>query len=85
MHFLFNLLRIKGLYMFRALLAHPQEAYAQTALGVLRACYVCWLHKDWSGTGVFSYIYIYIRFKVGYICNSCIRVSRKNVESAVRC
>jgi hypothetical protein len=26
MHFLFNLLRIKGLYMFRALLAHLQEA-----------------------------------------------------------
>jgi hypothetical protein len=26
MHFLFNLLRIKGLYMFRTLLAHPQEA-----------------------------------------------------------
>jgi hypothetical protein len=26
MHILFNLLRIKGLYMFRALLAHPQEA-----------------------------------------------------------
>jgi hypothetical protein len=26
MHFLFNLLRIKGLYMFRALLAHSQEA-----------------------------------------------------------
>jgi hypothetical protein len=26
MHFLFNLLRIKGLYMFRALLAHPQVA-----------------------------------------------------------
>jgi hypothetical protein len=26
MHFLFNLLRIKSLYMFRALLAHPQEA-----------------------------------------------------------
>jgi hypothetical protein len=25
MHFLFNLLRIKGLYMFRALLAQPQE------------------------------------------------------------
>jgi hypothetical protein len=25
-HFLFRLLRIKGLYMFRALLAHPQEA-----------------------------------------------------------
>jgi hypothetical protein len=26
MHFLFNLLRIKGFYMFRALLAHPQQA-----------------------------------------------------------
>jgi hypothetical protein len=26
MHFLFNLLRIRGLYMFQALLAHPQEA-----------------------------------------------------------
>jgi hypothetical protein len=25
MHFPFNLLRIKGLYMFRALVAHPQE------------------------------------------------------------
>jgi hypothetical protein len=38
MHFLFNLLRIKGLYMFRALLAHPHEA-----LGILRECYVSWL------------------------------------------
>jgi hypothetical protein len=26
MHFIFNLLRIKGLYMFRTLLADPQEA-----------------------------------------------------------
>jgi hypothetical protein len=26
MHFLFSLLRIKGLYMFRALHTHPQEA-----------------------------------------------------------
>jgi hypothetical protein len=25
MHFLYNLLRIKSLYMFRALIAHPQE------------------------------------------------------------
>jgi hypothetical protein len=33
MHFLLNLLRIKGLYMFRALLSHPQEA--QTADGVM--------------------------------------------------
>jgi hypothetical protein len=29
MNFLFNLLRIKGLYMFRALLAHPQEVLHQ--------------------------------------------------------
>jgi hypothetical protein len=35
--------------MFRALLAHPQEAL-QTALCILRACYVSWLHQDWSGT-----------------------------------
>jgi hypothetical protein len=25
-HFLFSLLRIKGLYMFRALIIHPREA-----------------------------------------------------------
>jgi hypothetical protein len=35
MYFLFNLLRIKGLYMFRALLSHPQEALHVT-FGVLR-------------------------------------------------
>jgi hypothetical protein len=35
MHFLFNLLRIKGLHMFQALLAH--SGGAQTALGILRA------------------------------------------------
>jgi hypothetical protein len=43
MHFSINLLRIKGLYMLRALLSHPQEVL-QTALGILRACYVSWLH-----------------------------------------
>jgi hypothetical protein len=40
MLFLFNLLKINGLCMFRALLAHPQEA-----LGVLRACCISWLHQ----------------------------------------
>jgi hypothetical protein len=45
MHLLFNLLRIKGLYIFRALVAHPQEA-----LGILRACYVSWLHQHWCAT-----------------------------------
>jgi hypothetical protein len=48
-HIVFNLLRIKGLYMFRALLVHPQKA-----VGVVRAYYVSWLHLDWSGTGVSS-------------------------------
>jgi hypothetical protein len=50
MHFLFSLLRIMGLYIFQALLAHLQEALSQTALGILRACYVSWLHQEWSGT-----------------------------------
>jgi hypothetical protein len=40
MHFLFNLLRIMDLYMFRALLDHLAS---QTALGIFRACYVSWL------------------------------------------
>jgi hypothetical protein len=35
--------------MIRVLLAHPQE-FAQAAFGILRACYVSWLHQDWSGT-----------------------------------
>jgi hypothetical protein len=36
MQFLFNLLRIKGLYVFRGLLAHPQEVLykRQTATGL---------------------------------------------------
>jgi hypothetical protein len=32
MHFSFNLLRIKSLYMFRALLAHPQQQLCQLAV-----------------------------------------------------
>jgi hypothetical protein len=51
MHFLLNLLRIKGIYMFRALLAHPQEALYKRQLvccvrGMSVGCY-----QDWSGTG----------------------------------
>jgi hypothetical protein len=53
MHFLFNLLRIKGL--LRALLAHPQEAQ-KTTLGILHECYVSWLHQDWSGTDKTFYL-----------------------------
>jgi hypothetical protein len=83
MHFLFSLFRIKGLCMFRALLAHLQEVRhkrhlvycvhvmsvgctrvgveltcsssvgtAQMALGILRVCYVSWLHQGWSGTDI---------------------------------
>jgi hypothetical protein len=44
MHILFNLLRIEGLYMFRALLAHIQEAQHKQKLGILCACYFSWLH-----------------------------------------
>jgi hypothetical protein len=42
MHFLFNLLKIKGLYMFRALLAYPQEA--------LHMLYLVYCMRVWSGT-----------------------------------
>jgi hypothetical protein len=41
MHFLFNLLRIIGLYMFRALLAHPQEALTSDCWYI--ACVLCQL------------------------------------------
>jgi hypothetical protein len=44
MYFLFSLLRIKGLNMFRTLLAYPENVLAQMALDVLRA--VSWLHQD---------------------------------------
>jgi hypothetical protein len=46
MHFLFNLLRIKGLYMFRALLAHPQEALHKRHLVYCVRVKVSWLHQD---------------------------------------
>jgi hypothetical protein len=49
MHFLFNLLRINGLYMFRALLAHPQESLHNRHL-VYCVRVVSWLHQVWSGT-----------------------------------
>jgi hypothetical protein len=54
MHFLFNLLRIKGLYMFRALLDDPQEAlHKRNFLYCLRVMSVgC--YQDWSGTEFYS-------------------------------
>jgi hypothetical protein len=49
MHFLFSLLRINGFYMFRALLAHPQEAllkrhlvYCVRVISVGRLCNASW-------------------------------------------
>jgi hypothetical protein len=41
MHFLFSLLRINGIYMFRALLAHPQEALQSGTWYI--ACVLCQL------------------------------------------
>jgi hypothetical protein len=35
--------------MFRALLTDPQEVLHKRTY-TLRACYVSWLHHDWSGT-----------------------------------
>jgi hypothetical protein len=46
MHFLFNLLRINVLYMFRALLDHPQEAQKQSTLGILHAVFISWLNFE---------------------------------------
>jgi hypothetical protein len=40
-HFLVNLLRIEGLYMFRGLLAHPQEALLPG---------LEWKSTEWSST-----------------------------------
>jgi hypothetical protein len=44
MHFLFNLLRIKGLYMFRALFAHPQEVLHKRHLVYC----VYWYILEWN-------------------------------------
>jgi hypothetical protein len=48
MHFLFSLLGIKGLYMFRTLLAHPQEALHNDTWYI--ACVLCQLAA--TGIGV---------------------------------
>jgi hypothetical protein len=61
MHFVFSLLRIKGLCMFRALLAYPQEAlHKRHLVYCLRVMSVgCCL--DRSGTGV-SDLYCYFPY-----------------------
>jgi hypothetical protein len=50
MHFLFTLLRINGLYMFRALLAHPQEAWHKRHLVYCGRVMSVGCYQDLSGT-----------------------------------
>jgi hypothetical protein len=52
MHFFFSLLRIKGLYMFRALLAHLQGALHKQHVVYCLRCMSDGRNQDWSGTGV---------------------------------
>jgi hypothetical protein len=59
MHFLINLLRIKGLFMFRTLLAHPQEVlHMHNLVYCTRVIFVgCTrievrVHQDWSWTSI---------------------------------
>jgi hypothetical protein len=53
--------------MFRALLAHPQEA-CTAALGILCACYVSWLHHvHFNDTFSASQIMELQKFYVFYI------------------
>jgi hypothetical protein len=51
-HFLFSLLRIKGLYMFRELLAHPQEVLHKRHLVYCERVMSVGCYQDWSGAGV---------------------------------
>jgi hypothetical protein len=52
MYFLFSLLRIKGLYMFRTLLVHPQEALHRQHLVYCVRVMSVGSYQVWSGTGV---------------------------------
>jgi hypothetical protein len=52
MHFLFSLLRINGLYMFRALLAQSQEALHMRHLVYCVHFMSVGCYQGWSETGV---------------------------------
>jgi hypothetical protein len=52
MHILFILLRIMGLYIFRALLAHPQEATHKRHLVYCVRVISVGCYEAWCGTGV---------------------------------
>jgi hypothetical protein len=47
MHFLFSLLKIKGLYMFRALHAHPQEVLHERQLVYCVHVISVGCYQDW--------------------------------------
>jgi hypothetical protein len=49
MHLSFNLLRIKALYMFRALLVHPQESLHKQHLVYCVRVMSVGCYQDWSG------------------------------------
>jgi hypothetical protein len=53
MHFLFNLLRIKGLYMFRAILAHPQDAIHTNGTWYIACVLSVGCYQDWSRTAIY--------------------------------
>jgi hypothetical protein len=55
MRFLFILLRIWGLYTFRALLAHPQEVLHKRHLVYCVRVMSVGIYQDWSGTGVWRH------------------------------
>jgi hypothetical protein len=52
MHFLVGLLRINGLYTFRALLSHPQETLHKWHLVYCVRVTSVGCYQGWSGTGV---------------------------------
>jgi hypothetical protein len=52
MHFLFNLLRINSLCLFRALLAHLQEALHKQQLVYCVRIMSAGCYQGWSGTAV---------------------------------
>jgi hypothetical protein len=54
MHFLFNLLRIKNLYMLQTLLAPPQEVLHEQHLVYCVRIISVGCYQDWSGATVYS-------------------------------
>jgi hypothetical protein len=68
MHFSFNLLRIKGLYMFRALVAHPQEALHKRHLVYWLRINISWLWHSCSETATVPQPTLYARNIPSAVC-----------------